>query len=111
MTGILAAAGEYALEHNVGRVADDHRTAQHLSDGLLSLGLELSQPLETNFVWARIPDRFPFTFDALRERLLLKGVRINGGGRSARFVTHLDVSEAEVALLLRELAAAIDFLS
>ena len=49
--GIVAAAGVYALEHNVERLAEDHANARRLGEGLAEAGLpvELDQ-VETNFV-------------------------------------------------------------
>jgi threonine aldolase len=49
--GIVAAAGLYALDHNVERLADDHARARRLAEGLADAGLpvELEQ-VETNFV-------------------------------------------------------------
>ena len=48
--GMLAAAGLYALEHHVERLADDHRNARRLADGLRALGLTVDPPPETNIV-------------------------------------------------------------
>jgi threonine aldolase len=35
--GVIAAAGQYALEHNVARLADDHANAADLSSGLAQI--------------------------------------------------------------------------
>ena len=51
--GILAAAGLYALEHNVERLAEDHANAARLGAGLASLGLEV-EPVQTNMVFVAI---------------------------------------------------------
>ncbi|MDP9066141.1 MAG: low-specificity L-threonine aldolase, partial [Pseudomonadota bacterium] len=52
--GILAAAGLYALEHNVGRLEDDHANAARFADGLRALGLKAAPP-QTNIFYVDIP--------------------------------------------------------
>src|SRR6185437_13991769 len=52
--GILAAAGLYALEHNVDRLAEDHANAERLAKGLAAAGLKV-EPVQTNMVFATIP--------------------------------------------------------
>ena len=52
--GILAAAGLYALEHNVDRLAEDHANAERLGKGLAALGLKID-PVQTNMVFATVP--------------------------------------------------------
>jgi threonine aldolase len=54
--GIVAAAALYALEHNVDRLADDHRRARRLADGLAAAGLPVDpEAVETNFVGLEVP--------------------------------------------------------
>ncbi|MDP1826043.1 MAG: low-specificity L-threonine aldolase [Archangium sp.] len=91
--GILAAAGLYALEHHVARLAEDHSNAQALAGGLRGLpGLEVEAP-ETNIVWVNVAAPLAARLvPALAER----GVLATGTTR-VRFVTHLDVSAADVA--------------
>ena len=53
--GIVAAAGLYALEHHVERLAEDHANAERLAAGLAGVrGLEVEPP-QTNMVFVRIP--------------------------------------------------------
>jgi threonine aldolase len=94
-SGILAAAGSYALAHNVDRLADDHANARILADGLLrSAAVELDpRTVQTNIlVFALadapgVPDAATFVA-ACRQR----GVLLNAfGPRVVRAVTHLDV--------------------
>ena len=83
--GILAAAGLYALENNVARLADDHRHAERLAVGLRRL--DLSVEVHTNMVFVRPPpDRLQALADDLKARsvLVLPAPRL-------RLVTHLDV--------------------
>src|SRR5690606_4973835 len=53
-SGVLAAAGLYALEHNIGRLADDHRRARALAEGLAQhAALRVAMP-DTNIVWVNV---------------------------------------------------------
>lgn len=90
--GILAAAGIYALEHNVARLADDHANAARLARGLASLGLTVDPFPETNIVLFEAGERAD-----LAVRLRERGVLVNAvaPGRF-RAVTHLDVTTDDV---------------
>ncbi len=91
--GILAAAGLYALEHHVERLAEDHVHALKLAEGLRGVpGLTVEAP-ETNMVWVDVEKKLaPRLVPALAE----KGV-LAEGTRRVRFVTHLDVSARDIA--------------
>jgi threonine aldolase len=97
--GILAAAGLYALEHHVTRLEEDHRHAALLAEGLRGItGLRVEAP-QTNMVWVDVePELARRLVPALAE----KGV-LATGSRLVRFVTHLDVSAAQV----REVVSAV----
>jgi threonine aldolase len=86
--GILAAAGLYALDHHVERLAEDHANAGRLAGGLAGVrGLEVEPP-QTNMVFVRVPaDRTA----ALKAHLEQAGVLALIGPRT-RLATHLDVS-------------------
>jgi threonine aldolase len=86
--GVIAAAGLYALEHNVRRLAEDHRNAEALASGLRERGLAVEQ--HTNMVFVKV-DR-P---QELAEHLKGHGVLVLPGARM-RLVTHLDVDEAGI---------------
>jgi len=88
--GILAAAGLYALEHNVERLAEDHRNAGELARGLAQLGLPVEQ--HTNMVFVRLPDA---DAQPLFRHLEKQGVTVLPGPRM-RLVTHLDVDAAGI---------------
>lgn len=106
--GYLAAAGLYALDHHVARLADDHRAAARLAAALRPLPYvaEILEP-ETNLVLFRLDERQLAVADCLA-RLEAQGIKASGfGGSWVRFVTHLDVSEemlAKVIAALPELA-------
>ncbi len=90
--GILAAAGLYALEHNVERLADDHANAARLSSGLAAIeGLKVATP-QTNIFYVEVPLE---AVDGLREALLRERIRATVG-QHTRLVTHINISEADV---------------
>jgi threonine aldolase len=94
-SGVLAAAGLYALRHNVDRLAEDHARARRLGDGLRALGLTV-EPLQTNMVYANCSE---FDLSRLSERLLARGVMINPASR-LRLVTHLGIDDEAVEKVL-----------
>ena len=89
--GVIAAAGLYALENNVERLAQDHVNAERLAKGLRESGFEVEGP-HTNMVFVRIPaDKLP----SLKTHFEKKNVQILAGARM-RLVTHLDVDAAGI---------------
>ncbi len=97
--GLLAAAGLYALDHQVARLADDHANAARLGDGLRELGYAV-EPVQTNMVYVDVGERAV----ALRDFLAERGVRISAAAR-LRLVTHLDVSAESIGQVLDAFAA------
>ncbi len=96
--GIVAAAGIYALDHNVERLADDHANARSLAEGLVGAGMpvELGQ-VETNFVLVDVGALGLGADDAVA-RLRAEGVLLSFAARKdvLRAVTHLDVSAEDI---------------
>ena len=93
--GILAAAGIYALEHHVERLAEDHLNAKRLARGIAEInGLDIDvDTVQTNILYFGVR-RPGLTVPALLERLKTRGVLMLGTGpNSIRAVTHLDVSK------------------
>lgn len=89
--GVIAAAALHAFEHNVERLAEDHRRARDLASGLRSAGYTVEPP-ETNIVLVRgeEPAR-------LLEALAREGVLATPGGHGAvRLCTHRDVTDEDV---------------
>jgi threonine aldolase len=89
--GIVAAAGLYALEHHVLRLADDHERARRLAQGLAELpGVEIDPAtVQTNIVVFDVADA-----PAAARTMEAEGVRIGAlGPRRMRAVTHLDVDD------------------
>ncbi len=99
--GLLAGAGIFALENNVSRLAQDHALAKQLAaalHGLPGLDCDPSQ-VETNIVMVAV-DHPRHNVDSLTAAFASLGVLVLPmGPRSLRFVTHLDVGEADVARL------------
>ena len=90
-SGILAAAGIYALENNIQRLAEDHRNARLLADGLAQIEGLIVSPANTNILFVTPPAG---SADRLREALAAEGILL-GGGDQLRLVTHLDVTEED----------------
>jgi len=86
-TGVLAAAGLYALEHNVERLAEDHANAERLAAGLRDCGYEVEGP-HTNMVFVKARE-------GLAEYLKQNQILVLPGAR-LRLVTHLDVDGARI---------------
>ncbi|MDP2714162.1 low-specificity L-threonine aldolase [Rheinheimera sp.] len=116
-TGILAAAGLYALENNINRLADDHANCRRLADGLTILATQTPAlqgqlsvlPVQTNILFTDISL-------ALAERLLPYladcGIRLtasnyqstDGAIKRVRWVCHLDISSADIEQALQAVA-------
>jgi threonine aldolase len=95
--GVLAAAGFYALEHHVARLADDHRHAAVLAEGLAAIDVLRVEPVQTNIVYVHVPlDRCA----ALQAHLAGHGVLASIAAKT-RLVTHLDVSTEQIDIVLR----------
>ncbi|MEM9551603.1 MAG: low-specificity L-threonine aldolase [Pseudomonadota bacterium] len=89
--GVVAAAGLYALEHNVQRLAEDHAKAAALAEALSDFG-EVTQA--TNMVFFTPPDG---AHDALRAHMAAHGITMGGGYGAIRLVLHKDVPETAIA--------------
>lgn len=97
--GFLAAAGIFALEHQVQRLAEDHANCELLAEGLSGIEeLEVESFADrTNMVFVRMD---PDQARNLTEHLKKQGILIQGRGR-VRLVTHLDVSEQDIRTVLQ----------
>ena len=94
--GIIAAGALHALRNHVERLADDHRNARRLAEGLAGAGRISVDPgsVETNIVLAHVPDG---SAEALVAELGAAGVLAGSlDAHTVRFVTHLDSQEAAV---------------
>ncbi|MEO3429089.1 GntG family PLP-dependent aldolase [Pelagibius sp. CAU 1746] len=95
--GIIAAAGIYALEHNVERLAEDHDNAKLFAESLRNLpGIWVDvDAVETNIVFFDIAGT-GLSAETFCAALKEKGVDLGGAGARIRAVTHLDISRADV---------------
>jgi threonine aldolase len=93
--GILAAAGLYALEHHVERLADDHARARRLAE---ALGADPAT-VPTNIVVLDVPDAASLAVRAAEQGVLVSAL----GPRFLRLVTHLDVDDDGIERAIRVL--------
>ena len=108
--GIIAAAGVYALENNVERLAEDYANARLFADRLADVpGIAVEpEAVETNIVFFDVGDT-GLTADQVAERLADHGVRIGPMGEGLmRAVTHLDVTTEQVAEAAAAVKAAVE---
>ncbi|WP_404402869.1 low-specificity L-threonine aldolase [Pelagibacterium halotolerans] len=91
--GIIAAAGLYALEHNVARLADDHARARRLAEGLAAYPAIAVEMPQTNIVFVHVDTSVAEAFSA---HLAAEGIMITGRYGEQRWVTHLDISDADI---------------
>lgn len=107
-TGLLAAAGHYALQNHIDRLAEDHANARLLADGLAALagqgrfaGLLSVQPPQTNILFTDLPAMLA---DELVAFLASKQIQLtssnyasaSGTLKRIRWVCHLDISTADI---------------
>jgi threonine aldolase len=88
--GYLAAAGIYALDHNVSRLKEDHHHAAVLGDCMKSLAfVESILPVTTNMVVSKLENNYPAEafINTLKNYNVLA---VPFGSQSVRMVTHLD---------------------
>jgi threonine aldolase len=90
--GIIAAAGRYAIAHNIARLAEDHANAARLAAGFAKHAQLAVSPARTNMVFVNVPEAIAPAFAA---HLAADGVRPHGTARQ-RWCTHLDVAPADV---------------
>jgi len=104
--GYLAAAGIYALEHNIERLAQDHDHARLLADGVRDCaGLRVRyDPPATNMVYFDVLP--PHTPDELTEAMAAEGIRIgHTGGATFRAVPHIGITRADIDRVVGALRA------
>jgi threonine aldolase len=96
--GIVAAAGVYALDHHVERLADDHARARRLAEALAAAGVPVDlDQVETNFVQVDVEPIGLTRAEALA-RLAEVGVGLSGTIHPTvmRAVTHLEIGDEDV---------------
>lgn len=103
--GILAAAGIYALNHHVDRLADDHDNGRFLAEALNQIdGISVDKDLvQTNILMMEVEQ----DFDSLFSHLNNNGILIPNQN-PARLVTHLDVTREDVLKVIQLIQAFKD---
>jgi len=106
--GILAAACLHALDHHVKRLADDHRRARALAEGVRDVpGLRVSAP-ETNIVFLDL-EHAALDLPTVHRTLEERGVwLLPYGRRRLRATTHLDVDDESIARAIHVLRAVLE---
>ena len=107
--GLLAAAGHYALDNNIERLADDHRRAQEIAVAIAAIDSSLIDPstVQTNIVGLDLA-HLPITAAELATRCREKGLWISAlGPKYARLVTHLDFDDVQCAEAIEILKIAL----
>jgi len=89
--GVLAAAGLYALEHHVQRLAEDHANAEYLAEGLRAAGLKVTPP-QTNVVYVEVAAS---QLNGLKTHLRQRGILASLAPRT-RLMTHMDLPREKI---------------
>jgi threonine aldolase len=108
--GIIAAAGVYAFEHNVDRLAEDHENAKYLEAEIAKIpGVrQVNGPVETNILFFKV-EGSGRTITEVTQRMLAHGVRMApyAATNVIRAVTHLDVNRADCEQAVEALRHAV----
>jgi len=103
--GVIAAAGIYALESMVERLAEDHKNARAAAEGLKEIaGIALAPPPQTNLVYFTVDG---WRLDALVRRLEEVGVLCFDEAGRIRWVTHYGIERSDVEEALSRLRAVM----
>lgn len=108
--GIVAAAGLYALDHHVERLADDHARARRLAEGWAAAGLPIDLGrVQTNFVQVDVGSLGLGEHEAL-DRMRMTGVALSRTMKPGvlRAVTHLDIDDDDVERALELVPQALE---
>ena len=113
--GIIAAAGIHVLENNIDRLADDHRNAARLAEGLGAIDGVTIDSCATNMVFLHLDRPDATIADRLGEHdisslwWLARGAAGAGpgGGSHSRMVTHYDVADDDIDKVIDAVAAVV----
>ena len=107
-SGILAAAGLYALDNNIARLAEDHANARIMAERLADTRVEIDlATVQSNIVIFRVPEPLPDAATVVR-RAQEQGVLVSAfAARTVRAVTHLNVDAAQCRHAAEVLAKAV----
>jgi threonine aldolase len=101
-SGVVAAAGLYALRHHVERLADDHANAARLAAGLAEIPSITVDSHATNMVFATFGDPAP-----ILEAAAANDVLLDLHGERCRMVTHLEITADDVDKVLTVFSSAV----
>ena len=107
--GLLAAAGHYALDHNIAPLAEDHRRAKEIATALNTVVPSVIDPttVHTNIVGLDLAE-LKITAAELAARCKEEGLLIGAlGPKYARLVTHLDIDDAGTAYAIEVLKRSL----
>jgi threonine aldolase len=107
--GLLAAAGHFALDHNIAALAEDHRRAKEIAVALNALIPSVIDPatVQTNIVGLDLAE-LSISAAELATRCKAEGLLIGAlGPKYARLVTHLDIDDAGTAYAIEVLKRAL----
>ncbi|MDA7881120.1 low-specificity L-threonine aldolase [Akkermansiaceae bacterium] len=97
-SGVLAAAGIYALENHVAQLSEDHANARVLAEGLSTIPCLTVDPVQTNMVFVEGRGE---KMNGLAEKLRETGVLIGSyTGGKMRLVSHLDISSKDIEVVI-----------
>jgi len=108
--GVIAAAGIVALQEMTGRLAEDHRNARRLAEGLSAMRRARVDPdrVRTNIVYVDIDPAGPSAGETVA-RLAEEGVRVGATGpHQFRAVTHYGITGRDIENALTALARVLD---
>jgi threonine aldolase len=107
-SGILAAAGLYALEHNMERLAEDHANAQLIAEQVAGTKAAMDlATVQSNIVIFHLPEGLPDAAEVVR-RAQQEGVLVSAfAARTVRATTHLNVTQAQCRRAGEVLANAV----
>lgn len=107
--GIIAAAGIVALEDMVERLAEDHKNARILADGIAGISGLATEPerVQTNIVYTDLVDS-AFTDEEFIKRLAENGLKLShtGPGRF-RMVTHYGIVRSDIEKAIKSLGTVM----
>lgn len=99
--GVIAAAMNYALDHHIARLAEDHANALQLAEGLSQIEGIYVEPAQTNMVYVNFASAEQAQH--VSQQLAQQGI-LTAKSQRMRLVTHLDISSADVTRVVEAMA-------
>lgn len=102
--GLVAAAGQYAVDNNRSRLVDDHNNAAALAAGLAEIPGVTIGSQNTNMVFAQLPVDDDQSF---MKTLLDQDIRVLSNNGTSRMVAHIDISRDDIDTAVAAVSAAL----